>query len=42
LQLDHKGLQLLPIIRSVVDVPANPPDFLIDGTIHLLHTFGWS
>jgi hypothetical protein len=37
LQPDHKGLQLVGIIRSVVDVPADLPDSLIDATIRFLH-----
>lgn len=37
LQFDREGLQLLPIIRPVVDVLANPPNFLIDATIWFLH-----
>lgn len=37
LQPDHKGLQLFPIIHSVVDVPAELPDVISHATIHFLH-----
>jgi hypothetical protein len=37
LQSDYKGLQLLGIIGSAIDVPADLPDFLIDATIRFPH-----
>jgi hypothetical protein len=37
LQTEHKSLQRLAIVRLLVDVPANPADFLIGATIGFLH-----
>jgi hypothetical protein len=37
LQPDYKSLQLFPIIRSVVDVVAKLPDFVVNARISFGH-----
>jgi len=44
LQLGHKSLELLAIMRSVVDGPAKSPDFLVHAAIGFVHISpsGWN